>query len=254
MNPVPNAVAGLIEALRAGSVRLVDLTHGLDENSPYWPEGHEPSPFSAKAVSAYASHEYFARDLRLSEHSGTHLDAPLHVIPSGATVDQLSINGFLCPASVVDVREQVAADPDYRVTVADLERFSADHGPLPRGGFIFFHTGWGSRWPSQARYLNEDSQGVKDFPGVSLEAARFLVDKVHPAGVGIDTLSLEYGRAEHLDVHRLVLGAGIYILENVANLELLPATGAMVIALPLKLLGGSGSPARVVALIPERKG
>ena len=252
MNPEPNAVAGLLEALRGGSVRVIDLTHGLDEHSPYWPEGQEPSPFSAKVVSAYASHEYFARNLSLSEHSGTHLDAPVHAVPGGATVDQLPVSGFLCPACVVGVRDQVAADPDYRVTVADLERFSTDHGPMPHGGFIFFDTGWAARWPSQPRYVNEDSQGVKHFPGVSLEAARFLLDKVHPAGLGIDTLSLEYGRTEHLDVHRLVLGAGIYILENVVNLELLPATGALVIALPVKLLGGSGSPARVVALVPRQ--
>ena len=252
MNPVPNAVAGLLEALRGGTVRLIDLTHGLDEHSPYWPEDRDPSPYSAKVASTYESHEYFARDVTLSEHSGTHLDAPVHAVPGGATVDQLPVSSFLCSACVVDARDQVAADPDYRVTVADLEGFIEVHGPMPRGCIVFFRTGWASRWPSQPRYLNEDSQGVKHFPGISLEAARFLLAEVHPVGVGIDTLSIEYGRTEHLAVHRLLLGAGLYILENVANLELLPATGAAVIALPLQLLGGSGSPARVLAWVPNQ--
>ena len=252
MNPVPNAVAGLIEALRAGTVRLIDLTHGLDEHSPYWPEGRDQSSFSAKVASTYESHECFARDVTMSEHSGTHLDAPGHVIPGGATVDQLPVSGFLNPACVVDVRDAVATDPDYRVTVVDLEGFIEANGPLPRGCFVFFHTGWASRWPSQKQFINEDAEGVKHFPGISLEAARFLLAEVHPVGVGIDTLSIEYGRTEHLAVHRFVLGAGLYILENVANLELLPATGALVIALPLKLLGGSGSPARVLAWVPNQ--
>ena len=251
MNPVPNAVAGLLEALRAGTVRLIDLTHGLDEHSPYWPEGRDQSSFSAKVVATYESHECFARDVTMSEHSGTHLDAPAHFVPGGARVDRLPAGGFLNPACVVDVRDAVATDPDYRVTVADLEGFSEAHGPLPRGCFVFFHTGWASRWPSQKQFSNEDAEGVMHFPGISLEAARFLLAEVHPVGVGIDTPCIEYGPTEDFVVHRLVLGASLYILENVANLEVLPPRGAAVIALPLKLLGGSGSPARVLALVPN---
>jgi len=252
MNPVPNAVAELLEGLRVGTVRVIDLTHSLDEQAPYWPDRREQSPFSSKVASTYESDGCFARDTTLSEHSGTHLDAPVHVVPGGATVDQLPVGGFLSPACVVDVREAVATDPDYRVTVADLERFIKAHGPVPRGGFVFFRTGWASRWPSQQRYINEDSDGVKHFPGLSLEAARYLLDEVHPVGVGIDTPSIECGPTKDLVVHRLLLGAGIYILENVANLDLVPPTGAALIALPLKLLGGSGSPARVLALAPPR--
>jgi len=252
MNPVSNAVAGLVEALRAGTVRLINLTHGLDDHSPYWPEGRDRSPFSSKVASTVESYECFARDVTMSEHSGTHLDAPAHIVPGGATVERLPISGFLKPAYVVDVRDAVAADPDYRVTVADLERFTQAYGPLPRGCLVLFRTGWASRWPSQKQFINEDAEGAMHFPGVSLGAARFLLDEVHPVGVGIDTLSIEYGPAEDFAVHRLVLGAGLYILENVANLELLPAMGALVIALPLKLLGGSGSPARVLAIVPNQ--
>ena len=253
MSSASNAVAGILEALRVGAVRLIDLTHGLDEHSPYWPEGRDQSSFSSRVASTYESHECFARDVTMSEHAGTHLDAPVHVFPGGATVDQLPVGGFFSPACVVDVQEAAASDPDYRVTRADVERFIEAHGPLPRGCFVFFRTGWASRWPSQQQYVNEDFCGAKYFPGISLDVARFLLDEVRPVGVGIDTLSIECGCTEHLTVHRFLLGAGVYILENVANLESLPPTGALVIALPLKLLGGSGSPARVVALVPKQK-
>ena len=252
MNPGREVITGLLGALRAGAVRVIDLTHSLDEQAPYWPDGREQSSFSAKVASTYESDGGFAREVTMSEHSGTHLDAPVHVVPGGATVDQLPVGGFLSPACVVDVRDAVAADPDYRVTVTDLERFIKAHGPVPRGGCVLFHTGWAARWPSQQQFLNEDAEGGKHFPGISWEVARFLRDEAHPVGVGIDTPSIEYGPTQDLVVHRLLLGAGIYILENVANLDLVPPTGAALIALPLKLLGGSGSPARVLALVPNQ--
>jgi kynurenine formamidase len=235
-------------------VRVIDLTHFMDEHSPYWPAGRDRSPFTARVTVNFDLRACFARDLTLSEHFGTHLDAPAHALPGRLTVDQLPVARFLNAACVIDVREAVQANADYLISIADLERHAEKHGALPSGCFVFFCTGWANRWPSQARYIHEDTQGVKHFPGVSEQAARYLLDRARPTSVGIDTPSVEGGAANDMVVHCALLGADLYILENVANLEQLPATGAAVMALPLKLTGGSGSPARVLALVPGPAG
>jgi kynurenine formamidase len=247
-----NAVFSLLEAVRTGSVRVIDLTHAIDEHSPYWPAGRDCSPFTAKVMVNFDLRPSFARDLTMSEHFGTHMDAPAHALRGGLTVDQLPATHFLSAACVVDVREAVQADADYLVSVADIERHAEKHGNLPSGCCVFFCTGWASRWPSQERYINEGAKGIKHFPGVSAEAARYLLEQVRTAGIGIDTASVEGGTAKDMVVHRALLAADAYILENVANLEQLPPTGAAVVALPLRLTGGSGSPARVLALCPAQ--
>jgi len=246
-----DAVAGLLQAVQRGQVRLVDLTHPLDDQSPYWPEGRTGSPFRASVAASFEKDGYFARDLGLPEHFGTHMDAPAHFDPKGQTVEQLRMENFLVPAVVVDVRAAAGLNPDYRVTAADLEHWVKAHGSMPRGCVVLIRTGWASRWPSQKDYMNQDSQGVLHFPGLSLEAARYLLEHAHPVAIGIDTASIDYGPSRDFEVHHLTLGAGLYHLENLADLDLLPAAGAGIIALPLKLRGGSGSPTRVVALVPE---
>jgi kynurenine formamidase len=249
-----NMVLELLEAIRTEGLQVIDLTHAMDEHSPYWPAGRERSPFTARVTVNFDLRACFARDLTLPEHFGTHLDAPAHALPGRLTVDQLRVARFLSAACVVDVREAVQANADYLVSVADLERHAERHGALPADCFVFFCTGWASRWPSQARYINEDAQGVKHLPGVSEQAARYLLDRVRPSSVGIDTPSVEGGTANDMAVHRALLGADLYILENLANLEQLPPAGAAIVALPLKLTGGSGSPARVLALVPGPAG
>lgn len=245
------AVLALLEAIKTQHVQVIELTHPMDEGSPYWPAGRDRSPFTAKVMVNFDLRPSFARDLTLAEHFGTHLDAPAHALRGGRTVDQLPVAQFLSAAGVVDVWEAVEANPDYLVSVADIERHGKRHGALPSGGSVFFYTGWANRWPSQERYIHEDEQGVKHFPGVSEEAAHYLVEQVRPVGIGIDTASIEGGLAKDMVVHRVLLGADVYILENVANLEQLPPTGAAVVALPLRLTGGSGSPARILALAPS---
>jgi kynurenine formamidase len=240
----------LFQAIHEGQVKVADLTHPLDDHSPYWPEGVTASPFHARVVATIEHDGYFARALELPEHFGTHMDAPVHFDPQGASVDQIPVEKFLSAAIVVDVRAGASSNPDYRVTGSDLENWVKAHGPMPRGCLVLIRTGWASRWPSQKEYMNQDAQGVLHFPGLSLEAARYLLDHALPVAIGIDTASIDYGPSKDFEVHHLTLGAGLYHLENLANLELLPPTGARVIALPLKLRGGSGSPARVLALVP----
>jgi kynurenine formamidase len=244
-----NLPAELVQAIHQGWLRIVDLTHDLDERSPFWPEGTEPHPFHAKEVATFEPDGYFARTLQIPEHFGTHMDAPLHFDPQGASLDQIGVEKFVVPAVVVDVTAGAASSPDYRVTVADLEQWVNAQGPMPSGCAVLIHTGWASRWPSQERYVNQDAQGVMHFPGLSIEAARYLLDHGHPVSIGIDTPSVDYGASEDFKVHHLTMAAGLYHLEDLANLDLLPATGACMIALPMKLRGGSGGPTRVLALV-----
>jgi len=246
-----NLPAELVQAIHQARLRIVDLTHDLNEGSPFWPEGTEPFPFHAKAVATFERDGCFARTLQIPEHFGTHMDAPLHFDPNGASLDQIAVEKFVVPAVVVDVTAAAASSPDYRVTVADLEQWVSAHGPMPSGCAVLIHTGWASRWPSQERYVSQDAQGVMHFPGLSIEAARYLLDHAHPVSIGIDTPSVDYGQSNDFKVHQLTMAAGLYHLEDLANLDLLPATGACLIALPMKLRGGSGSPTRVLALVPE---
>jgi kynurenine formamidase len=245
-----SAVARLIRGIQDGKVKVVDLTHTLAKDSPYWPEGTPGTPFHTSVAATYGRDGYFGRNFSMPEHFGTHMDAPLHFDPGGASVDQIPVQKFLAPAVVIDVSSAAKSNADYRVTVQDIKSWTKVHGKIPSGAVVFFRTGWASWWPSQKRYMNADGRGVLHFPGLSLEAARYLLGHAHPVGIGIDTGSIDYGASAQFTVHHLTLSAGLYHLENVANLDELPATGAVVIALPLKIGGGSGAPARVVALVP----
>jgi len=231
-------------------MKLVDLTYTLEENSPYWPEDVPGSPFHASVATTYQKDGNFTRTFSMPEHFGTHMDAPVHFDPTGKSVDQIAVEKLFAPAVVIDVSSSVKLIADYRVTVRDIETWIGLHGEIPGGAVVFFRTGWASRWPSQGKYMNADDGGVLHFPGLSVEAARYLLERAHPIGIGIDTGSIDCGASQDFAVHQLTMPAGVYHLENVANLECLPATGFSVMALPLKLGGGSGAPARVVALVP----
>ena len=244
-----NIPAELLQAIQRGEVKVVDLTHTVGAQVPHWREENAPSQFHAKAIETYERNGYFGRRIEIPEHFGTHMDAPRHFDSAGKSVDQLPVKNFLAMVVVVDVSASVRPNPDYRLTVADLENWQKAHDSMPRGCIVFLRTGWALRWASEKEFMNQDAKGVMHFPGYSLEAARYLLERVHPVGIGIDTSSIDYGPSKNFEVHHLTMSAGLYHLENVANLDELPPTGACVIALPMKLEGGSGSPARVLALV-----
>lgn len=239
------------KGIRDGRLRLVDLTHTLDQVSPYWPEDAPGSPFHASVATTYEKDGNFTRNLNMPEHSGTHMDSPVHFHPEGESVDRIAAERFFAPAVVIDVSSSAKSDADYRVTAQDIKDWMDLHGVIPPGAVVFFRTGWDERWPSQERYMNADADGVLHFPGLSVEAAHYLLDYAQPVGIGIDTSSVDYGPSKDCPVHNLTMPAGIYHLENLASLKQLPATGFGVIALPLKLGGGSGAPARVIAVVPS---
>src|SRR5438093_1000438 len=234
----------------------VDLTYPFDSTTIYWPTAR---PFRLEVVSAQrtpAGYYYAANNFSAAEHGGTHLDAPVHFAQGRHTTDQIPLSQLIGPAVVVDLRAEVErTGADYRVPVAALEAWERVHGAVPQGAIVLLLTGWGNRWPDRARYLGTTRTGAAavpelHFPGIAPETARWLVARrVH--AVGLDTPSLDYGQSTTFDVHQILFAADIPGLENVANLDRLPATGSFVVALPMKIGGGSGGPLRIVAWIPK---
>lgn len=237
----------------------VDLTHALDENNVFWPTANEFAHVEVAHGETDGGWFYSAYDLRLSEHGGTHLDAPEHFAEGRQTADQIPLENLVGPAAAIDVTQQSAADRDYRFAVEDVTAWEETHGPLPEGAIVLFHTGFDQYWPDREAYMGTAKRGAEgvaelSFPGISEELARFLVDNRNIAAVGLDTPSLDYGKSADFIAHRILLGENIPGFENVANLGALPAKGAHVVALPVKIRDGSGGPLRIVALVPPGAG
>lgn len=234
----------------------VDLTHALDEDNVFWPTANEYAHVEVAHGETEGGWFYSSYDLRLSEHGGTHLDAPEHFAEGRQTTDRIPLDRLIGPAAVIDVREQSEGDRDYRFTVADIERWEQAHGRLPEGAIVLFRTGFDQYWPDRTRYMGTAKRGAEgvaelSFPGLSEDAARFLTEEREVAAVGLDTPSLDYGKSQDFIAHRILLGENIPGFENVANLGALPASGAQIVALPVKIRDGSGGPLRIVGFIPE---
>lgn len=228
---------------------VVDLTHSLDEKNPAYDISAKPL-FRAKTVATFEKDHYFAREICLPEHFGTHLDAPAHFAKGKWTVDQIPPEHLIAPLVVIDVTNAGKENPDYQISADDISAWENAHGEIPSHSVVIANTGWDSRWNSVRSYRNADAKGTMHFPGYSLTAARLLVEQRHVYALGIDTLSIDYGPSTAYPVHQYTLGHGLYHLENVANLEQVPARGATVVSAPMKLEGGSGSPVRIFALVP----
>lgn len=236
--------------------RIVDLSHAFGSGTLYWPTS--PTTFELKRLAAGMTpggYFYAANSLSTPEHGGTHLDAPFHFSEKGFTVDRLPLEQLIAPAVVVDVSTKASADRNYRLTREDVLAFEKGHGAIPRGSIVLLRTGWSRHWPDAKAYLGDDTPGDASklsFPSFGGAAARLLVDDRGVAALGIDTASTDYGRSTDFEVHRVAAANNVAGLENLTNLDQLPATGAIVVALPMKIEGGSGGPLRAVALVPRR--
>lgn len=253
---VPTCLLLLVSACAGAPVldgeRMIDLTHAFDQDTVVLP-GEHAFELTRTQRGEDASGRWSATgEVTFSEHCGTHLDAPLYLARDGRSVSDLAPGDLLGPARVVDVERQCLSDRDYLVSVEDLTRHEASEGRLPPGSVVLIRTGWSRSWPDRRRYLgNEDPRPGDElhFPGLSSEAARLLADR-KVALVGIDTASVDGGRAQDLATHRVFASAGVPVVENLDGLERLPARGASVLALPMKIAGAGGAPVRVVALLP----
>ncbi len=247
------AVLLLAAAMPAGAETIVDLTHPFSASTVYWPTAEG---FRLKVEAAGRTdrgHYYAANSFCAAEHGGTHLDAPVHFAEKGTTVDRIPLERLIAPGVVVDVSASVAKDPDYRATADDLRGWEERHGPIAPGTIVLLRTGWGARYPDAERYLGTAQRGPEataklHFPGLHPDAARLLVER-RVAAVGIDTASIDHGPSGGFESHVVLSAAEVPAFENVANLDRLPAGGFRVIALPMKIEGGSGGPLRIVALL-----
>ena len=237
----------MLEGVPSGKTRVLDLSYAISDKLVPWPG--DAKFFEAKVNATIEKNGYFTRSFWMLEHYGTHLDAPAHFPPGKTTVDQIPVKQLFGPVAVIDVRAETAKDADYQLSAARVEEWEKRHGRIPEGAIVLLRTGWATRWPDVQKYRNQDAQGKMHFPGFSMEAAKLLVAR-KISGLGCDTLSIDYGASEDFAVHHLSLGAGLYHLENLADLSELPEAGAFLVAAPIKLEGGSGGPVRVFALLP----
>jgi len=233
---------------------IVDLTYPFDKSTLYWP--NSPSGFELKELSYGknpAGYFYSSYAFCAPEHGGTHVDAPIHFAAGGRTVDQIPVRQLMARAAVIDVSAKTKDNPDYRMVVGDVADWEARNGQIEPGMIVLLRTGWGARYPDRKRYFGDDTPGATDklhFPSYGEDAARYLVSNRRVAALGIDTASIDYGQSKDFIVHQVAMGAGVPGLENVANLDRLPERGSWVIALPMRIAGGSGGPARIVAVVP----
>ncbi|GII87549.1 cyclase [Sphaerisporangium siamense] len=257
-------LGSLLAALSDGEVDLVDLTQPLSEGTPVM---RVPEPFvntrglRMREISHYDERgpRWRWHDLELGEHVGTHLDAPIHWVSGqgGEDVAGVPLRRLVGPAVVIDKSAEAAADPDYLLTKEELQDFAREHGPLPDGGWLLYRTGWDARAHDVALFLNNAS-GRPRTPGIAPECARWLAQETGIVGVGVETVGTDAGASPTFDpptpVHYYMLGAGKYGVTSLTNLDRLPPRGAVVIVAPLRLVGGTGSPARVMALVPRAAG
>lgn len=226
---------------------VVDLTHSINSSVPTY-EPAEHVIYRERTIATTDKDGYFAREISLPEHYGTHLDAPAHFVHGLWTVDQIPTERLVAQLVILNVQAKAARNPDYQISVNDIADWEQAHGHIPPGAVVIANTGWESRWTSEKDYRNADAQGVMHFPGFSTDSARFLVEGRTAIGLGIDTLSIDYGPSKDFPVHKYALSHSLYQLENVANLSQAPEFGATVVVAPAKLEGGSGAPVRILAL------
>ncbi len=242
------------EALLASIVppgaTIVDLTHVFDEETLYWPS--ETFGFRREAADRGRSAASAAGHICAPEQGGTHLDAPAHLAAGKSTADRVPLPRLMAKAVVIDIAAKAAVNPDAQLEPADITAFEQRHGELAAGTIVLIRSGWSERWPDRKRYLGDDRPRKTDglhFPGITPEAAELLVERA-VAAVGIDTASLDHGPSKTFAARRVLANAEVPTFENVAQLGMVPETGAVVIALPMKIGGGSGGPLRIVAVVP----
>jgi len=239
--------AGAAELLHqpVSATKVIDLTHPMHEEMAYWPGG---VPFHMERLMDY-DQGYRLHMFEMGENTGTHVDAPAHFSKGGRSMDAIPAADLIVPAIVIDVSIKVWKDPDYRLNVQDIQEWEKVNGRIPPDSLVIMNSGWFRKFDTPEEYINQDADGVMHFPGFSESAAKMLLER-NIAGIGIDTLSIDYGASTDFAVHKLVLGKGKLMIENLDNLGALPPKGATAIIGVLPVKGGTQAQARIFALLP----
>lgn len=235
--------------------KWIDLSHDFSSETVYWVTA---KPFERETVAEGKTDKgyyYSAYNYSAAEHGGTHVDAPVHFAENRRTVDEIPLEQLIAPAVKIDVSGKAAENRDYLISVEDLTNWEANNGRILDSSIVLLQTGFGKFYPEKAKYLGTDQRGdeaVKElhFPGLAPEAARWLVQNRKIKAVGLDTASIDYGQSQNFESHVALMSENIPAFENVANLDKLPDKGFQVIALPMKIKGGSGAPLRIIAYLP----
>lgn len=238
--------------------KWIDLSHDFSDETIYWVTAE---PFKRTTVAegkTPGGYYYSAYNFSAAEHGGTHIDAPVHFAEGKKTVDQLELSQLISPAVKIDVSAKAANDRDYLITVEDIKNWEAENGKLPEWCIVLFQTGFGAKWPDKKSYLGTDQKGpdaVKDlhFPGLHPDAAKWLVENRKINAVGIDTASIDYGQSTLFESHVALMTNNIPAFENVADLSQIPVKGFHIVAMPMKIKGGSGAPLRLAAFLADTK-
>ncbi|HYW72947.1 MAG TPA: cyclase family protein [Pyrinomonadaceae bacterium] len=234
--------------------RIIDLSHPFDAQTIYWPteQGfvleHEQNGVTEKGY-YYASNKFSA-----PEHGGTHIDAPRHFAAGGNTLDQVPLEQLMGRGVLIDVTKQCETNRDYLVAVDDFQKWEQQHGQIPTGAIVLLRTGFARYWPDRVRYMGTDDRGAEavaklHFPGLSPEAARWITANRSIKAIGLDTPSIDYGQTTLYESHQVLFAKNVPAFENLADLTALPAEGFIVIAMPMKIAGGSGGPLRIAAIV-----
>jgi kynurenine formamidase len=253
---VPDAVPQSTVRIPVG--QLIDLTHPFNEKTLYWPTA---DAFRLQVVAAGRTERgyfYAANRFAAAEHGGTHVDAPRHFSEKGETVDSIPLERLMGEAVLIDVTRQCAKDSDYQIGVADLRNWEEKHKRQLVDVIVLLRTGYSQFWPDARRYLGTEERGADavaklHFPGLHPDAARWLVEHRQVKAIGIDTASIDHGQSRTFGSHVMLSEHHVPAFENVAELHRLPEVGFQVIALPMKIGGGSGAPLRIVAIVPEQQ-
>ena len=236
--------------IAAGKTQIVDLNHALNEKNAYWP-GPDYEPFRLKTIATIEKDGVLSKAFSMPEHLGTHIDAPNHFETGQPDLSMISPQQFFAPGVVIDIAARAEVDADTTLSASDILDWEAEHGRIPDEAIILLRTGWGRFWNNYSRYKNQDAMGKLHFPSYSAEAATFLIHQRRAKGLGVDNLSIDHGISKDCAVHHIVNKAGRYGLENVAQLEKLPARGFFLIVAPIRIEAGSGGPTRILAILPQ---
>jgi kynurenine formamidase len=232
---------------RAWPAHLVDLTHTLSPNFPFIPIQNKTFPFRLTPIATLGEDGVYANRWELTEHVGTHLDAPSHFAQGGISVDEIALTSLLAPLVVLNISERARTDADASVEVEDLLDWERRYGKIPPRAALVMSSGWATRAYEPGRFVNMDNGGTMHFPGFSARLIDFAVRERAIAGVGVDTLSIDPGSQATYPAHKRLFSAGKWAVECLANLDRVPQSGASLLVAPVKVKGASGAPARVIA-------